>query len=212
MMLVLAMGECGYGADEALAPETPEDSPMIVTEHELMPAMESNRQPLGPDPLVLPQWTEEEAEAMAAGRPTNLGGGLWTKDRYPLQPVPPWPAAPPLRDRAPAGVLPSDWVSAREAARLPPLEALQAEPMASAPPRVTRGVQDAADRHRGWLTLALLSLSALALAWAAGRRWLGARSTAATMDAAGPAVWLEVERPIRLGGVHSGGSGATMEW
>ncbi|MFN0126621.1 MAG: hypothetical protein ACKV19_08050 [Verrucomicrobiales bacterium] len=335
MILVLAMGEGGLGADESLAPESPEDPPMVVTEHELEPAMDSNRQPLGPDPLVLPQWTEEEAQAMAAGRPTNLGGGLWTKDRYPLQPAPPWPEAMLWRDRAPTGALPSYWASrfasagewcvdpqaildadqrdrtehhlashagspghavrvwvlgegqslgeslddatwhraafgegqrgvlvvapasaprastiilppllagraadwfesvmnqidptasprdqwdqlilwlTLEAARLPPLEALQAEATAASPPIVARPAQHATDRHYFWLAFGLLSLSTLVLLWVAGRQWLGGRPTAATVAADDPAVWLEVERPVRLGGAHSGGSGATMEW
>lgn len=47
------------------------------------------RPDLGPDPLALPQWSAEEAAALKAGRPANLGGGLWTDDLYPLEWAPP---------------------------------------------------------------------------------------------------------------------------
>jgi hypothetical protein len=65
--------------------------PGWVLEEELAPTLESNRQPLGPDPLELPQWRAEEVAAFEAGRPVNLGGGLWSPERFPLQAVPPWP-------------------------------------------------------------------------------------------------------------------------
>lgn len=62
-----------------------------VIEAELAPALDSNRLPMGPDPLEFPQWPAEEVAAFEAGRPVNLGGGLWSPERYPLQPAPPWP-------------------------------------------------------------------------------------------------------------------------
>jgi hypothetical protein len=84
------------------SPAVEEASLEVVTEEELEPTMESNRRPLGPNPLVLPQWSLEENKAFDDGRPVNLGGGLWTADRYPLQPVPPWPApVPPTASQGP---------------------------------------------------------------------------------------------------------------
>jgi len=82
----------------------------IVTEEELAPALDSNRQPLGPDPLEWPQWSAAEVEAMRAGRPVNLGGGLWSPERFPLQPVPALSvaAAPPAERARLGGVLERD--------------------------------------------------------------------------------------------------------
>lgn len=83
--------ETNAAIEESIGSEVPDLG--IVTEEELAPALDSNRQPLGPDPLEWPQWSAAEVEAMAAGRPVNLGGGLWSPERFPLQPVPAWPAA-----------------------------------------------------------------------------------------------------------------------
>jgi hypothetical protein len=92
------------GKDED--PPVPESGTSSVMEDELEPTLESNLQPLEPDPLLLPQWTTEEVAVLEAGRPVNLGGGLWTAERYPLQPAPPWPtpAGEPV-EPPPAGVL-----------------------------------------------------------------------------------------------------------
>jgi hypothetical protein len=88
-----------------------------VAEEELSPTLESNRQPLGPDPLALPQWSAVELAAFAAGRPVNLGGGLWTAERYPLQPVPPWPEPMVPEAAIGPGVLGWDLLSLYGAAR-----------------------------------------------------------------------------------------------
>lgn len=40
------------------------------------------------DPLVLPRWSEEDLRQFEAGRPVNLGGGLWPEELHPLEPVP----------------------------------------------------------------------------------------------------------------------------
>lgn len=55
------------------------------------------RPDLRPDPLLLPQWTEEDAAALDAGRPANLGGGLWPEELYPLEWTPPLPRRAPSR-------------------------------------------------------------------------------------------------------------------
>lgn len=88
-----------------------------VAEEELSPTLESNRQPLGPDPLTLPQWSAVEQAAFGAGRPVNLGGGLWTAERYPLQPVPPWPEPTVTGAAIGPGVLGWDLLSLYGAAR-----------------------------------------------------------------------------------------------
>jgi len=115
----------GFGLGPSVA-ETEDEAPELplsasgmgsVAEEELAPTLESNRQPLGPDPLVLPQWSAEERAAFEAGRPVNLGGGLWPAERYPLQPVPPWPVVPPETIAAAPGVLGWEMMSRYGAAR-----------------------------------------------------------------------------------------------
>ena len=88
-MICVGVGTA-WGQEEPGIPADPEAPAAfaIVTEDELAPALDSNRQPIGPDPLEWPQWTDAEAAAMDSGRPPNLGGGLWSPARFPLQPVP----------------------------------------------------------------------------------------------------------------------------
>ena len=302
-----------------------------VAEDELAPTLESNRQPLGPDPLVLPQWTREEAAAFDNGRPVNLGGGLWSPERHPLQPAPPWPPAPASAPAPAPGVLgwelmsqygaATDWcvdpqgvldAARRErieshlaaharsayhpvrvwliapgqslaafldettlhrasfgpdrpgvlvvlspgapmAARVlvPPVLAPRAGPWWSgvagrvpsgAPPeaqldqlmlwltlqadalpileaaahasewRVAPAVSAAAVRpvgsHRRWWWLAAAGLAAAA----AGMAWRRRVRRNESESKERPGVWVETDRPARLGGPHSGGSGAVMEW
>lgn len=300
-----------------------------VAEDELAPALESNRQPLGPDPLVWPQWTADEAAAFDAGRPVNLGGGLWTAERYPLQPVPPWPEVPPARPPVTPGVLGWNLLSQFGAARewcVDPQEVMDAErrrrladhltahartarhpvrlwllapgqslaealdettlhlasfgpnqpgvlavvaldqPMAARmilPPALaaqapawraavmaevdaTASIADQLDQLTLWLTLEAEPLPAVesvasnpvllpastslpakepaflsGKGWAAlvaslvavaGFLWFRRRQSMPVAIASDPAVWLEIERPMRLGGPHSGGSGAVIGW
>lgn len=300
-----------------------------VTEEELVPSLESNRQPLGPDALILPQWTRDEQAAFDAGRPVNLGGGLWTADRYPLQPAPPWPTPvpPPLATAPgvlgwelmsrygaarewcvdPQGVIEARWrvrldehlaAHAREAihpVRVWVLSAGQflaealddetlhrasfgldqpgvlavvpaSEPLAARlilPPAlaahsaswhlsVLGRIDPEATPARQfdqlilWLTLEAEPLPAVgartagsemhaasgpgritpsptigfqawwwgaaALVLVATEVWRRRRRAVMPVVVEAPSVWLEEERPLRLGGPHSGGSGAVVEW
>ena len=73
---------------EAQTDETPVDEP------ELESGIEAGRRDASPPVLTLPAWTIEDQREFRAGRPVNLGGGLWPKEHFPLQPVARRPKAP----------------------------------------------------------------------------------------------------------------------
>ena len=194
--MILSVGLCALECGCPLVRgQSPSDEP------ELVPNLEAGRRNLGPDPLVLPQWLPAEAEALATGRPANLGGGLWTEERYPLDAVPPAPATAEVDSAsatAPPGPLADSWLDgglAQSEKHPPPLAAPASVPAATA--RAGRSMPS-----RWWLCLPGIAM-ALATGWFGLCRW---------WRRAGPCEFPEVEVGPRLGAPHSGGSGAVVQW
>jgi len=93
LVVLVAWAEPAWGEEPGPGKEGAGGGEGVVEpewEDELAPALDSNRQPLGPDPLSWPQWLPGERAAFEAGRPVNLGGGLWPAERHPLEPSPRW--------------------------------------------------------------------------------------------------------------------------
>ena len=169
-------------------------------EEELEPNFQTGRRSIEPDPLALPQWSVEDRAAFAAGQPVNLGGGLWSDERFPLEPT---EAASSKPGNAEAEDV--------EFVRPVDLGALVPSPLTIASPAGPEAAELLRARPRSdtplWRTLAGVFPGVLAIFGSAVYWWTRRQERRPRLFH-----FPDTEPPARLGGPHSGGSGAVLRW
>jgi hypothetical protein len=168
-------------------------------EEELEVNLQTGRRTLEADPLVLPQWSAEDLAAFAAGNPVNLGGGLWSEERYPLEPRKPLPSPPVIGEAEIEFVRPVDL---RALEHSPSPIASAAGPEAAALLRTAPRVHTPRWRSVFTALQLLVGGAAVAIGWRIRRHRLRPRIFQ----------FPESESAARLGGPHCGGSGAVLRW
>jgi hypothetical protein len=159
---------------------------------------QTGRRSIEPDPLALPQWSVDDRAAFAAGRPVNLGGGLWSDDRFPLEPT---EAASSKLGNA----------EAEDVEFVRPVDLGALVPLTIASAAGSEAAESLRTRPRGdtplWRTLAGVFPGVLAIFGSAVYWWTRRQDRRPCLFH-----FPDSEPPARLGGPHSGGSGAVLRW
>jgi uncharacterized membrane protein YgcG len=169
-------------------------------EEELESNFQTGRRSIEPDPLALPQWSVEDRAAFAAGQPVNLGGGLWSDDRFPLEPTE-------AASSKPVNAEAEDV----EFVRPVDLGALVPGPLTIAPagPEAAELLLRASPRADTPFWRALFGVLPIVIAvFGSAVYWWTRRQERRPRLFHFP----DTEPLARLGGPHSGGSGAVLRW